>query len=122
MYNYNDFLCNRPRDVLEAIPDSNEQVEALEHRHSDKHQRRAKRKRSIHSVKGDVHPRRKHRRGKVPRHGGEYALTPLNMMIQTLPGEVTQHGLDHRTVPSYCFEYRKYSISVMEVRCTPISS
>lgn len=105
--------------MVEAIPDSSEQVETLEHRHSDKQQRRAKRKRSIHSVKADVHPCRKHRRGKVHRHGGEqeYALA-LKMMIQKMPGKVTQHGLDHRTVPSYCFEYRKYSFSVMEVRCT----
>lgn len=77
--------------MLEAIPDSNEQVEALENRHSDKHRRRAKKQHSIHSVKGDVHPRRKHRRGKVPRHGGkqEYARTPLKMMIRKMPGEVT---------------------------------
>ena len=81
------------RDVVDAIIDSDDWVEALRHAHPDKdHTRRSKKDRPQRnrSVKGAAHC--EHEQGSDHQHGGEHyhTLTPLRMMIRKMPSELVR--------------------------------
>jgi len=92
------------RDVVEAIVDSDDWVEALRHTYSDNKDgakpsdkdplARVNPEQSIHLSRGEVHLLRNREHGEENEPGG-YALTPLRMMILKMPGDLIHSCLDH---------------------------